>query len=157
MQERRVLTRELAFRYRKADKAGKKRILDEFTQTSGYHRKYAITLLTHEGKQRLLRLGNKTIKAEIRHKSTPGRKYDQAVQKALVCLWERFNYQCSKLLAPFLNSNIDVIAAGGDDPMNREVRRNCGTSAPPLWNASLPGTRKNSKSGEPPEPRQVRR
>ncbi|MDR1636340.1 MAG: hypothetical protein LBR93_03285 [Treponema sp.] len=33
----------MAVQYRAADKAGKKRILDEFTVTTGYHRKYAIT------------------------------------------------------------------------------------------------------------------
>jgi hypothetical protein len=92
MQERRALTREVALRYRKAGKTGKKRILDEFTQTSGYHRKYAITLLVHEGKRRLVRVGSKTIQAEIRHKSRSGRDYpkiyDEAVRRALTRLWE---------------------------------------------------------------------
>jgi hypothetical protein len=123
MQERRALTREVAVRYRKSNKAGKKRILDEFTQTTGYHRKYAITLLTHEGKRRLVRVGSRTFQAEIRHKSRPGnypKIYGEAVRKALTRLWEQFNCQCSKLLAPFLNANIDVIAAG--DPMDETVR-----------------------------------
>jgi hypothetical protein len=126
MQERRALTREVAVRYRKSNKAGKRRILDEFCQTSGYHRKYAITLLTHEDKQRHLRIGGKTVKARIRHQSRTRREYpkiyDRAVQEVLIRLWEGFNYQCSKLLAPFLNRNIDAIADHPDYPMNDEVR-----------------------------------
>jgi hypothetical protein len=126
MQQRRVLTREVALRYRSADKAGKKRFLDEFTATSGYHRKYAVSLLSQEGKKRFLRIGGKTLKAEIRHNSPPRREYpktyDEAVQKALIRLWEGFNYQCSKLLAPFINRNIDAIAGHQDFPMSHEVR-----------------------------------
>ncbi|MDR2796982.1 MAG: hypothetical protein LBB80_01425 [Treponema sp.] len=74
MQERRALTREVAVQYRKVNKAEKKRILGEFTQTSGCHRKYAITLLTHKGKRRLLRLGAQTIQVKIRHKNRPKRE-----------------------------------------------------------------------------------
>jgi hypothetical protein len=59
MQQRRALTREGAVRYRTADKAGKKRILDEFTASTAYHRKYAISLLSHEGKKHVIRIGGK--------------------------------------------------------------------------------------------------
>jgi hypothetical protein len=127
MQERRALTREVAVRYRKSDKAGKKRILDEFCQTAGYHRKYAISLLANEGKHRYVRVNGKAVKAQIRH-NAPSRRgeypktYDKAVQKALITLWEGFNYQCSKLLAPFLNRNIDTIAASPDYPMDGTVK-----------------------------------
>jgi hypothetical protein len=75
MQERRALTRKVAVRYRKSNKTEKKRILDEFTQISGYHRKYAITLLVHEGKRRLARVGSRTLQAETRHTSRPRRNY----------------------------------------------------------------------------------
>jgi hypothetical protein len=126
MQQRRALTCEVAVRYRSANKAGKKRILDEFTASTGYHRKYAISLLSREGKTRFLRIGGKTLKAEIRHNTRPRREYpkpyDEAVQKALIRLWEGFNYQCSKLPAPFLNQNIAVISAHPDYPMDGEVR-----------------------------------
>ncbi|GHV45114.1 hypothetical protein AGMMS49546_30230 [Spirochaetia bacterium] len=106
MQERRALTRTVAVRYRKSTKTGKHQILDEFCQSTGYHRKYAISLLAHEGKQQLLRVGAKTVMAQARHHSRSRRVYpriyDGPVQQALTRLWEGFNYQCSKLLAPFL-------------------------------------------------------
>jgi hypothetical protein len=44
-------------RYRKAGRAKKSAILDEFCQTTGYNRKYAITLLRHAGKTQLRRMG----------------------------------------------------------------------------------------------------
>ena len=126
MQERRSLTREVAVRYHKTNREGKRKILDEFIQNTGYHRKYAITLLSQEGKVRYLRIGGKDVKAQIRHKSRAKREYpktyDTAVQRALIRIWEGFNYQCSKLLAPFLNGNIDVIAADPKYQMAETVR-----------------------------------
>jgi hypothetical protein len=67
MPQRRALTREAAVRYRIADKAGKKRILDEFTATSGYLRKYAISLFPHEGKKLKIRgtCGNNCSKMSL--------------------------------------------------------------------------------------------
>ena len=47
MGERRSVSREIAQRYRKRDRRGKRLALDEFCLTTGYHRKYAIHLLAH--------------------------------------------------------------------------------------------------------------
>jgi len=44
---KRELFAEVQPRYMKASKAGKQKILDEFTASTGYHRKYAIRLLKH--------------------------------------------------------------------------------------------------------------
>jgi hypothetical protein len=44
-------------RYRKAGKAKKTLIPDEFCHTTGYNRKYAITLLRHAGKTQVRRWG----------------------------------------------------------------------------------------------------
>jgi hypothetical protein len=74
----------------------------------------------------LVRTGGKTLKAELRHNSRPRREYpktyDEAVLKALIRLWEGFNYQYSKLPAPFLNRNIDAISGHPNYPMDNEVR-----------------------------------
>jgi hypothetical protein len=48
--------------------------------------------------------------------------YDEAVLKVLIRLWEGINYQCSKLLALFLNRNIDAISGHPDYTMGHEVR-----------------------------------
>ena len=62
MSEKRSITRETVARYRKADKKGKQKILDEFTKTTGYNRKYAIHLLSNWGKETLRIVYGKLIK-----------------------------------------------------------------------------------------------
>jgi hypothetical protein len=47
MSVKKVLTGELAPRYRKTDKKKKTSLLDGFIQQIGYNRKYAPRLLTH--------------------------------------------------------------------------------------------------------------
>ena len=44
----REYAKEMRNRYRKAVRAERSRLLDEFTAVTGYHRKYAIALLGHE-------------------------------------------------------------------------------------------------------------
>ena len=45
MEARRELTEAVRERYRSAGRTEKKRILDEFAEMAGYHRKYAIRVL----------------------------------------------------------------------------------------------------------------
>ena len=47
LQSRRELLASTAPRYQQADKKDKRTILDEFTAATGYHRKYALTVLKH--------------------------------------------------------------------------------------------------------------
>ena len=44
---KRELIEAIRLRYLKANRAGKKQILDEFIATTGYHRKYSIRVLRH--------------------------------------------------------------------------------------------------------------
>ncbi|MCL1817527.1 MAG: transposase, partial [Spirochaetaceae bacterium] len=50
MKEKQALADITGPRYRKAKKAAKSIILDEFCKNTGYHRKYAIFLLMQAGK-----------------------------------------------------------------------------------------------------------
>jgi len=64
-------------RYLKAPKAKKQRILDEFTASTGYHRKYAIALFNRA-----------TTGVHERRRSQRPVQYGPEVQSMLVVLWE---------------------------------------------------------------------
>jgi hypothetical protein len=57
MAQEKALADVISPRYRKSGKAKKSTILDEFCQSTGYTRKYAITLLRHAGKAQPRRVG----------------------------------------------------------------------------------------------------
>jgi hypothetical protein len=73
---RKELTAAIRERYHGADRMGKKVILDEFTQVSGYHRKHAIRVLT-------------TPPTDESKTGSVRRVYQQAVKEALIVLWRR--------------------------------------------------------------------
>jgi hypothetical protein len=82
---RRELTAAICQRYQGADRIGNKAVLDEFVKVTGYHRKHAIRLLADQGDP------------------PPGRPaasriYQQALQEALIVLWEASDRICGKRL-----------------------------------------------------------
>ena len=89
MHQQRGVTDKIASRYRAAKRAEKSRILDEFTQITGYNRKYAIHLLTHWGRVKLVRIDGKLVRLKAGRKEKGperrGRKrtYDEEVLEAL--------------------------------------------------------------------------
>ncbi len=83
--------------YRSAPKLEKTRILDAFTMATGYHRKYALSLLRH---------GPPPARPR-----RPGRvRYDAPVVDALRRLWEASGGLCSKRLHPFLGPLLETLA-----------------------------------------------
>ena len=111
LKERQKLTAVTARKYRTAKKKEKTRILETFIEQTKYNRKYAIHILANEGR---IKGAAKKVRLKAAHKNKKKRvypvKYDKTVQDALILIWEAFNYQCGKLLAPFLHENIDGIA-----------------------------------------------
>lgn len=84
-QAKRAYLEAIMGRYRKADRAGKAKILDEFCAVCGYHRKYAIRLL-----------GRKKSTSPRRR---PGRrpKYDHPqLLEALRRIWLASDQLCGK-------------------------------------------------------------
>jgi hypothetical protein len=84
-------------RYLRASKAERGKILDEFTQVIGYHRKSAIRLL-HRKNQ-----------SGVKSKRGRRRQYDADVAEALRIAWETTDRICSKRLHPFLPELIDIL------------------------------------------------
>lgn len=64
----------------------KQKILDEFTDVTGFHRKHAIRVLRQKGKEAPARLSR-------------SRLYDEAVVQALTILWEAADRICGKRLS----------------------------------------------------------
>lgn len=100
MNTRRELTAAIRQRYQAADRVGKKLILNEFIQVTGYHRKHAIRVLTNqhptEPKGRTAR-----------------RVYQEAAKEALIVLWEASDRICSKRLKALLPLLVDAMERHG--------------------------------------------
>jgi hypothetical protein len=93
---------QLRARYRKASKKERSVILDEYTKTSGYHRKYAIGVLRGKRKQ---------AQHPIRR---PRRAiYGDAEARALLILAELFDGICSKRLRAALDVELPRLYANG--------------------------------------------
>lgn len=88
-------------RYRKAKKEEKTKILDEFTKTTGLHRKAVIRLLNRDNKPLVLR-----------RRGRP-QKYSHEIIAALKIAWEAEDYLCSKRLHPFLPEGQGIKEAWG--------------------------------------------
>ena len=98
---RRELLAATAPRYKKAGRAEKQIILDEFVTATGYHRKYAITLLNE--------FDPASPSPTKRERKARHRKYDDDVREALLVVWEAANRICSKRLVPFLPELVEVL------------------------------------------------
>lgn len=100
---------EIRKRYRKATKAGKGVLLDEFIQVTGLHRKSAIRLLNS--------------RTEFEDKKRRGRKkeYGMREKEAIEQIWEASDRLCSKSLKPFLPEMIKVLRKHGEIAVNAEL------------------------------------
>ena len=90
--------REVSGRYRAASRKEKGVILDEFTRTCGYERKYAIGLLRKPPVKRAAPI--KRPRAVV---------YGEDVKRALVGAWEASDRLCAKRLVPFLKELVVVL------------------------------------------------
>jgi hypothetical protein len=123
MHTRKKICAKIYRRYQKAGKKDKGKILDEFTKTLECNRDYLAHLLTNWGKTRYAIIGNKSARfvakepVKGRQKAPGGKKtgrpekYHKAFVKALKEIWELFDFQCGKLLAPLIKGMIIFLAS----------------------------------------------
>ena len=107
---RRELADAVRSRYQSASSVNKRRILDEFITTTGYHEKSAIRVLN----------------APSIHKQTPKRSraplYDEAVRAALIVLWEASDRVCGKRLQPLLRILLPALERNGHLRLQDPIR-----------------------------------
>lgn len=108
---REELVEAIAKRYARASREDRSRILDEFVQLTGHHRKHAI---------RVLGTAERT-EARI-PRSIRTRVYDEAVREALVVLWESSDRICGKRLKPLLPILIPALERNGHLQLDGAVR-----------------------------------
>ncbi len=109
---RRELLAVTAPRYRVAQRAERRRILEEFVASTGYHRKYALSLLNHP-----------LSKAPACKRRPRARHYPLAVQQALIRCWHVTNGICSKRLVPYLPELVTVLERQGELRLDAETKR----------------------------------
>ena len=109
--------RELALRmagrpYKNAARPEKKRILDKFLASTGFHRKHATRLL------------NEILRGEVPRRACRGRscRYGPAVQVALILAWRTVNYICGRVV------NGNSIATAHSNTARRSWRSRRGSS-----------------------------
>jgi len=87
-------------------------LLDEFTQTTGYHRTYARWLLNHS---------EDVLQTVVRHPRQP--RYGPEVVDALVQAWNVNNRKCTKCLIPFLPTLLDSLERHGYLHLTEESKK----------------------------------
>ena len=98
LQTRRALLQSLISLYREASSVKRKsKLLDAFTATTGYNRKYAIWLLNHAKEGQPL------------PQHPRPRRYGPDVQHALFLVWHAANRICAKRLIPFLPTLVEAL------------------------------------------------
>jgi hypothetical protein len=121
MKTRKKICGEIFRRYQKAGKKGKGRILDEYAPLLEYSRDYLAYQLTNWGKTRYALTDGKLVKytarpaVKGRHKASGGKKtgrpekYNPAFVTVLRAVWELFDFQSGKLLAPLLRGMMSFL------------------------------------------------
>jgi hypothetical protein len=105
---RKELIEAIAVRYRAGTRIEKKKILDEFVEVTGFHRKHAIRAL---GKARVEAI-----------KKPRARLYDEATVAALTVLWEAADRICGKRLKEAIPTLVAAMERHGHLQLDTEVR-----------------------------------
>jgi len=96
-------------RYLRASKVEKGKILDEFMQVTGQHRKAAIRLL------------NRTNQPRTGKRRGRPKRYGSDVAGMLKAVWEASDRLCSKRLQPFLPEMVTVLRQYGEQRINASL------------------------------------
>jgi len=96
-------------RYQTASKAVKGKMLDEFIQVTGLHRKAAIRIL------------NRMSRLKVSKRRGRKCKYGAEVAEALKGVWEASDRLCSKRLKPFMPEMVKVLKRHGEQQISASL------------------------------------
>ena len=94
---RKEMLKNVKSRYKELNWIEKRKVIDGLCATTGYERKYAISLI------------NNSMKKVERKKPQKNIQYGNDVKQALVTIWKAANQICSKRLVPFLPEMIEAL------------------------------------------------
>ncbi len=99
MAERRAVVKATARRYQRGRKKEKQKMLDEFTELTGYNRSYARTVLRNYGQH-----GGRHERPVVsgRRRAMSRQHYDQKVLEALRRIWMILDFICGKRLVAIM-------------------------------------------------------
>ena len=142
MQERKKLTMVKAQAYLKAGRAKKTAMLDDFCESTGYHRKYAARVL-HQAGQRYL-LGDCVLVADPTkhihcHRAL---RYGLLVQDALITIWSASTFLGPVRLAAGMAPSSENLVTHGHLHIDDETRRLLLKMSPATIGRLLAGERK---------------
>lgn len=112
-QSRAEIVQAVRRRYQQASRAEKGRIVDEFVALTGYHRKHALRLLCAPEKPQPPSPSSRAPRARI---------YDEAVQQALIVVWEAADRLCGKRLKAGLPWLVESMERHGHLRLESTVR-----------------------------------
>lgn len=110
LSSKRELLATVAPHYQKASGLQKEEILNQFVSATGFHRKYAISLLNHLPTAR-----------PAKQRRRP-RVYQAQMLAPLAFLWKASNGLCSKRLVPFIHQVLPVLERFGEIHLEPAVR-----------------------------------
>lgn len=131
---RRELVGVVAPRYRAARGEERGRILEEFVASTGYHRKYALSVLNHP-----------ITKGTAHRRRARPRQYAFAVQQGLVTCWRAANGICSKRLVPYLPELVRVLEQYGELHLDAATKARLLTLSPATADRLLRAERQRAK------------
>lgn len=123
----------IARRYQEVGRRDKTRILDEFVEVTGYHRKHALRVLHRDVTTTRPRTG------------TRAKVYDQAVGEALVILWEAADRICGKRLKAALPGLVQSMERHGHLSLDSVVRDKLLTMSAATIDRTLAPIRRKAK------------
>ncbi len=129
---KRELLKEIKPRYLKSDKREKGKILDEFCENTGYHRKYAINILQAKHENKVERNGRKSRK----------KRYGNAAIIAITKIWELLDYPCGTRLKPELVSTAEAMMRHNEIKIGKEIIKQLESISPSTIDRRLKKERK---------------